>query len=348
MEADFSTYEFDDAKFVERLEGSLIPSMFLEDPVESMVTGEMAEGSDRQEATDDPFLDQMLSKIDSDEDYVTDLFRFSGRFDVSALDSELHVVGGNSDGGVFNHNIDAFFDFSPGTASPVSLSAQPPANSKENYHRKLEDHQEHAPRLSFQSFHDDQKRQMAPPPMPVGPKQESKKNLKMEVILPGSEEGSAGVSSRDLMPAPLTVQDPEQLKRKLYYGCTEAKNDTKKIRQDIQIIPSRFCHVCARTAKTARQIVCSNIRLGTCRKVICEKCFERFEWNWDLAAKGSDWICTHCVGVCPDRAQCSTYCKVNEKLRKRRAGVKGGRGSSTGIIQGPPSSTSPFLSPHSS
>lgn len=36
---------------------------------------------------------------------------------------------------------------------------------------------------------------------------------------------------------------------------------------------SRFCHICARTQKTARHITCANFKKGECRKSVCEKCF---------------------------------------------------------------------------
>lgn len=37
--------------------------------------------------------------------------------------------------------------------------------------------------------------------------------------------------------------------------------------------PSRFCHICARTSKKVGLLSCVNFRTGSCRKVICQKCF---------------------------------------------------------------------------
>lgn len=87
--------------------------------------------------------------------------------------------------------------------------------------------------------------------------------------------------------------------------------------------PSRFCHLCSRTPKTVRQVVCANIHeeAYTCRKVVCEKCFTDNEWDWEAASTGpaaATWICTHCRDACPARSQCRTYRRTNERLRVKR------------------------------
>lgn len=38
-------------------------------------------------------------------------------------------------------------------------------------------------------------------------------------------------------------------------------------------VPSNFCHICCRSSKRVRKVICKNIEIGICRKVICEKCF---------------------------------------------------------------------------
>lgn len=59
--------------------------------------------------------------------------------------------------------------------------------------------------------------------------------------------------------------------------------------------PSRFCHICLRRAGRVALLACSNAKEGTCRKVICEKCFNCFGWSWDEASNPeSNWTCTHC------------------------------------------------------
>lgn len=85
-------------------------------------------------------------------------------------------------------------------------------------------------------------------------------------------------------------------------------------------VASRFCHVCSRTPKRVRLAVCSKIRKGTCRKVICERCFGLYKYgNFEQAyEQPSSWICTHCTGQCPPKAQCRTYQRINEQLRLLR------------------------------
>lgn len=86
-------------------------------------------------------------------------------------------------------------------------------------------------------------------------------------------------------------------------------------------IPSRFCHVCSRTPKNVRLAVCSKIKEGICRKVICEKCFDEFgygDFEAALETGTSSWCCPHCSDKCPDRAQCRTYQRINDRLRVNR------------------------------
>lgn len=86
-------------------------------------------------------------------------------------------------------------------------------------------------------------------------------------------------------------------------------------------MPSRFCHICSRTPKSVRLAVCSKIKFGTCRKVICEKCFAKYRYgNFDnaLDVEESAWLCPHCNENCPARAQCRTYQRINDRLRVSR------------------------------
>eukprot|EP00184_Porphyridium_aerugineum_P002260 CAMPEP_0184697902 /NCGR_PEP_ID=MMETSP0313-20130426/4691_1 /TAXON_ID=2792 /ORGANISM="Porphyridium aerugineum, Strain SAG 1380-2" /LENGTH=562 /DNA_ID=CAMNT_0027156749 /DNA_START=200 /DNA_END=1888 /DNA_ORIENTATION=+ len=89
-----------------------------------------------------------------------------------------------------------------------------------------------------------------------------------------------------------------------------------KIRRYSNATASRFCHVCARSLETVRAISCFNTVFGVCRKIICEKCFEMYGWDWEAASKpGARWSCVHCKGICPERAQCNTYKKTNQRRR---------------------------------
>ena len=84
--------------------------------------------------------------------------------------------------------------------------------------------------------------------------------------------------------------------------------------------PSSHCHVCARTAKSVKFAICSRLQAGLCRKVICDKCFGRFGWNWENAINDPNWVCPHCRDACPPgRSQCFIYARVNRKRETKRA-----------------------------
>mmetsp|Transcript_10494 Transcript_10494/g.22190 ORF Transcript_10494/g.22190 Transcript_10494/m.22190 type:complete len:654 (+) Transcript_10494:86-2047(+) len=89
-----------------------------------------------------------------------------------------------------------------------------------------------------------------------------------------------------------------------------------KIRRYANTEASKFCHVCARSMDTVRAISCFNTVFGVCRKIVCEKCFQQNGWDWDAASKpGARWACIHCKGICPERAQCNTYKRTNQRRR---------------------------------
>ncbi|PXF47074.1 hypothetical protein BWQ96_03151 [Gracilariopsis chorda] len=80
---------------------------------------------------------------------------------------------------------------------------------------------------------------------------------------------------------------------------------------------SKYCHVCGRNSKTVPVSQCANVKLGLCRKVVCEKCLivYRTEIGRGLPQPNRPWNCTHCTGHCPRRARCHQYTKNN--LRRR-------------------------------
>lgn len=87
--------------------------------------------------------------------------------------------------------------------------------------------------------------------------------------------------------------------------------------------PSRFCHICSRTAKKVGLVACANLASGACRKVVCEKCFAEYKWDWELATHpASRWECPHCRAMCPDRAQCAIYRRTNERRREQQHRVR--------------------------
>lgn len=61
--------------------------------------------------------------------------------------------------------------------------------------------------------------------------------------------------------------------------------------------PSRFCHICTRSAKPNDMLICSNVKRGTCRKIICFRCVRDVRWDWGAMKDDESWICTHCRNV---------------------------------------------------
>lgn len=83
--------------------------------------------------------------------------------------------------------------------------------------------------------------------------------------------------------------------------------------------PSRFCHVCGRKAATTRVALCGRLVDGLCRKVVCERCINKYGWAKDAPVGKStpdkNWSCPHCRGVCVPKASCSTYERINSKRK---------------------------------
>lgn len=98
-------------------------------------------------------------------------------------------------------------------------------------------------------------------------------------------------------------------------------------KQAHRIIPtnltaSKYCHVCTRSANAVEMAYCRNIGRGTCRKIICSKCAVEFRWPdvTEAIRKKSVaalWECVHCRRVCPPKAQCNTYGRINFQRRER-------------------------------
>mmetsp|Transcript_2261 Transcript_2261/g.6748 ORF Transcript_2261/g.6748 Transcript_2261/m.6748 type:complete len:328 (+) Transcript_2261:756-1739(+) len=101
-----------------------------------------------------------------------------------------------------------------------------------------------------------------------------------------------------------------------------SRSVSKRARQYSDPVPSEHCHICCRPTRKLKFAVCSNIRRSMCRKVVCVKCFEAFQWDWDYAsAADTDWVCTHCRDDCPKRAQCFVYERINSRRRKKNREV---------------------------
>lgn len=94
----------------------------------------------------------------------------------------------------------------------------------------------------------------------------------------------------------------------------------RKPRTYSRATPSQHCHVCSRRPTEASpHAACGNLAHGMCRKTICEKCFLKYGWNLADAREASKtgWLCPHCQGICPDRAQCHIYDRTSERRRNK-------------------------------
>lgn len=92
----------------------------------------------------------------------------------------------------------------------------------------------------------------------------------------------------------------------------------RKPRTYSQPVPSQHCHICSRRpTETSPHAACGNLFKGKCRKTICQKCFTQYGWNIEEArnASISGWVCPHCAGRCPERAQCHIYDRTSERRR---------------------------------
>lgn len=90
-----------------------------------------------------------------------------------------------------------------------------------------------------------------------------------------------------------------------------------KLRYSEGASASHYCHICGRASNTAQLAACANVKLGLCRKTLCEKCLllhQRNLFSW-AKARNSTWTCTHCRGVCPKRARCHQYQRNNMRRR---------------------------------
>lgn len=86
-------------------------------------------------------------------------------------------------------------------------------------------------------------------------------------------------------------------------------------------VPSTHCHICCRPSTAVAMAICSNIKEGTCRKVVCHRCITDNGWDWQEAISDhSKWICPHCTDNCRQvpRAQCWVYMRTNSRRRENR------------------------------
>jgi hypothetical protein len=107
-------------------------------------------------------------------------------------------------------------------------------------------------------------------------------------------------------------------------GSTDDSSDVirgatkRKPRTYSRPVPSQHCHICSRRPTTqSPHAACGNLAKGKCRKTICQKCFTLYGWDMTeaLVPDNSGWLCPHCSGKCPDRAQCHIYDRTSERRR---------------------------------
>ncbi|PXF41990.1 hypothetical protein BWQ96_08297 [Gracilariopsis chorda] len=116
-------------------------------------------------------------------------------------------------------------------------------------------------------------------------------------------------------------------------GGTGRRHEKRKPRTYSQAVPSQHCHICSRRPTTnAPHMVCGNLLQSRCRKTICTKCFERYNWDLEGArnAEAGTWVCTHCRGECPARAQCVIYNRTSDRRRMKMINHRKKKGAGNG------------------
>lgn len=125
-----------------------------------------------------------------------------------------------------------------------------------------------------------------------------------------------------IQPESFALQTPEAREEDKENTVVNSQKPTR-LRYSKGAAPSKYCHVCGRSAKTVSVALCGNNKLGLCRKVVCDKCLIVHHWGDFKSAKEdqSQWTCTHCRGECPPRARCHQYQRNNLKRRMKSGQV---------------------------
>jgi hypothetical protein len=111
----------------------------------------------------------------------------------------------------------------------------------------------------------------------------------------------------------------------------------RKPRTYSRAIPSQHCHICSRRpTEESPHAACGNLNKGKCRKTICRKCFNQYKWDVEAAkfASVTGWVCPHCQGICPDRAQCHIYDRTSERRRNKTVNHRKSKCTSTAVLAG--------------
>lgn len=129
---------------------------------------------------------------------------------------------------------------------------------------------------------------------------------------------SSSISSRMQEESGFSLGKEANLERQDVRAAMAAQRPAR-LRYSKGAAPSKYCHVCGRSAKTVSVALCGNNKLGLCRKVVCDKCLIMHHFGDYRTAKNPDssWVCTHCRGDCPPRARCHQYQRNNMRRRNR-------------------------------
>jgi hypothetical protein len=154
-------------------------------------------------------------------------------------------------------------------------------------------------------------------------------------------KASAG-GSKQAIAIPKAKSTPAQ--KHAESGRRVAKTPTKrKPRTYSRAVPSQHCHICSRRpTEESPHAACGNLNKGKCRKTICRKCFVQYGWDVEAArdAEATGWVCPHCQGFCPERAQCHIYDRTSERRRNktvnhRKPKAAGDGGAPREAVNGP-------------
>lgn len=122
-----------------------------------------------------------------------------------------------------------------------------------------------------------------------------------------------GPTDDRMIAASMPGEDDMEIERPLP-KARRKRTKAKGVKRYLNAKSSNYCHVCCRARGRGDHMICSNVSHGTCRKVICSKCFSNFGWDWHTARSDPEsWVCPHCENKCPPRAQCKVYSKSHRE-----------------------------------
>lgn len=149
-----------------------------------------------------------------------------------------------------------------------------------------------------------------------------------------SNDGSGLARLQSSNGSSLSMPATPSKRRCLGTGETETNGKQAKLRYSKGAAPSKYCHVCGRSAKTVSVALCGNNKIGLCRKVVCDKCLLMHQReSWEAAKQpNSTWTCMHCRNECPERARCHQYQRNNMRRRMRSTAAAASNTPRAGVV----------------